>query len=126
MAKRTALNAFSDKNLINLNNEIEFITTKLLEQGYKTYEQLDNQEQYKYFYNLVDKVFYEYLILNENTVLEHPNIFFKELLKKCPVNIGTLEDIFEYEKEYFIFLNNDTNTISHRRFVSVNKTNTKN
>lgn len=43
--------------------------------------------------------------MNNNTILEHPNIFFPELLKKCPVDIFTLNDIFEYEKEYFISFN---------------------
>ena len=129
MAKRKASYVFPDEDLINLDDEIKFITTKLLEQEYKAYddkgEQLDIQEQYKFFYNLVSGVLNEYIILNNNTILEHPNICFPELLKKCHVDIVTLNDIFEYEKEYFIFLNlipmynntgnNDTNPIGNKR-----------
>lgn len=57
MAKRKA----SDESLVHLDNEIKFITKKLLENGCKAFEgdstPLDDQEQYKFFNNLVSLVF---------------------------------------------------------------------
>ena len=126
MAKRKAEYVFSDKDLINLDDLIEFITKKLIEQllegGHDT-DGLDIQEQYKYYKNLLEKVFYEYRILTNNKSLEHPNKWFPELQKKCNINIGILENIFEFEKEYLIFLDKnkytDTKSNCNRRFVEV-------
>ena len=126
MAKRKAEYVFSDKDLINLDDLIKFITKKLIDQllevGYDT-DGLDIQEKYKYYDNLLEKVFYEYRILTDNTFLEHPNKWFPILQKKCNIDIGILENIFEFEKEYLIFLNKnkytDAKSKCNRRFVEV-------